>query len=226
MRVIIVGGGALGRNLAEILIKKAYEVIIIERGAGRAEELAETLDCTVIQAEGTRPDILEKAEISNADAIVACTSHDQDNILIGLIARNYGVSEIIIRTDDLEFHTVAKSLGFHHVVNPPQTTSAIISDALRGLDTIELSTLVRGDVRFTSHIATEKHEGIRLSDLDLPKKSAPIGLYRGAGFFLYTEDPAIKAGDEVLFVTVGESDVEISALFATDNTTDDESAAP
>jgi Trk-type K+ transport systems, membrane components len=42
-----------------------------------AKELAETLDCTLINAEGTRPDILEKADISNTDAVVACTNRSE-----------------------------------------------------------------------------------------------------------------------------------------------------
>ena len=201
LRIIIVGATALGTDLAELMIKKSCEVIFIVRDEKLAKSLAETLDCTVINAEGTRPDILEKAEIDKADAIVACTSHDQDNILIGVIAKGYKVPEIIIMTEDVQFMTVAKKLGFHHVVNPPQTTSAIVYHTLRGIDTIELSTMMRGDVRFISVIAPPKFGGIRLSGIALPKKSAFIGVYRDDLFMVHTEDPEIKEGDELLIVS-------------------------
>lgn len=213
MRVIIVGGSSLGLNLAQRLIRKGHEVVLIERGMERAAELSESLDCTVIHAEGTRPDILEKAEIAKADAIVACTDHDQDNILIGLIARTNNVKEIIIRTEDVEFLAVAKKLGFHHVVNPPQTTSVIISDALRGVDTIELSTLVRGDVRFFSAIAGKKYEGKKIGDIPLPAKNAYVGVYRDTRFFLHTENPALLSGDEILVVTTDYDADKICAIF-------------
>jgi trk system potassium uptake protein TrkA len=213
MRVIIVGASPLGVNLAQILITRGDEVILIERNVEKATELAETLDCTVIHAEGTRPDILEKAEIGGADAIVACTDHDQDNILIGLIARTFNVPDIILRTDDVQFLNVAKKIGFRHVVNPPQTTSIIISDALRGIDTIELSTMMRGDMRFLSIIAGEKQAGKRLSEVALPKGDAYIGLFRSNHFIITTDDPAIESGDEILVVTVGGSVDRLCEIF-------------
>lgn len=189
MRVIIVGASALGHDLSKKLIAKGDEVVLIERDPVRAKEMAETLDCTVINVEGTRPDALEKAEISEADAIVTCTDQDQNNIIIGLIGKSYNVPEVIIRTDDLQFQEVAKKLNFRHVINPSQIASTIISDALRGVNTIELSALVRGDVRFLSLMVNENLEAKKISELPLPDKSACIGLYRKSEFILAKGDP-------------------------------------
>ncbi len=201
MRIIIVGATPIGLDLAQVLIKKAYEVIFIVRDEKLAEKLAESLDCTVINAEGTRPDTLEKAEVDRADAIVACTDHDQDNILIGVVAKGYKVPEIIIMTEDIQFMTVARKLGFHHVLNPPQTTSAIVYHTLRGIDTIELSTMMRGDVRFISVYTPPKFDGMRLAEIPLPEGSAFIGLYRNDHFMVHMVNPEIKEGDEILIVT-------------------------
>jgi trk system potassium uptake protein TrkA len=163
MRLIIVGASALGTQLTRIQIRQGNEVVLIERDEEIARDLAEELDCTVINAEGTRPDILEKAGIEAADAVVACTNHDQDNILIGLIAREAGIEKTIIKTDDEKFMQVAKKLGFTYLINPPQVSSTIITDVLRGVDTIQLSNLVRTDVRFISFLAGELHKGRRIS---------------------------------------------------------------
>ncbi|MBP2132665.1 trk system potassium uptake protein TrkA [Methanomicrobium sp. W14] len=213
MRVIIVGASALGLDLSRMLIKRGYEVVLIEQDSQTAESLSESMDCTVINAEGTSPDILEKAEIGKADAIVACGGHDQDNILTGLIARGYNVPDIIITTKNTEFMNVAKKLGFHHVVNPPQTASVSIYNTLKGIDTIELSTMMRGNVRFISIIAGESHKGEKLSDIQLPKKSEFIGLYRNDDFFLVTENPAVEINDELLIVTLSEHVTEIDEIF-------------
>lgn len=213
MRIIIVGATPIGTDLAQVLIKKGYEVIFIVREEKLAENLSETLDCTVINAEGTRPDTLEKAEVERADAIVACTDHDQDNILIGVIARGYKVPEIIITTEDIQFMTVARRLGFHHVLNPPQTTSAIVYHTLRGIDTIELSTMMRGDTRFVSVFAPPKFKDMKLSELSLPQGSAFIGVYRNDHFTVHIENPAVKEGDEILIVTKLEHVGEIYDLF-------------
>ncbi|WOF16389.1 TrkA family potassium uptake protein [Methanoplanus sp. FWC-SCC4] len=221
MRIIIIEATPLGLDLAEKSINSGYEVILIEKNPKVAKDLSETLDCTVINAEGTRPDILEKAEIEKADAVVACTNHDQDNIIIGLIARDFGVPEIIIKTEDLQLMTVAKRLGFHHVVNPPEITSTIILHALRGIDTIELSTLIRGDVRLISVIAGKKVEGTNISEIALPKKSGYIGLYRGTDFIFYSENPRLLQGDEIMIVTLVEHIDEIDKIFLEENGEED-----
>ena len=214
MRVIIIGASALGKHLAQKLVNRGNQVIMIESETKYAKELAESLDCTIINAEGTRPDILEKAEIEKADAIVACTDHDQDNILIGLIARNYKVQKIILRIHDTQFLVVAKKLGFNDLINPSQIASSIISDTLRDVDTIELSSLVRGDVRFISVLATTKQIDRRLDEMTLPPKSAFIGIYRGDEFILSGENPVVREGDEAVIITTADQVNKIREFFS------------
>lgn len=201
MRVIVVGAGPLGVNLTENMIRQGKEVILIEKDESIAKELAETLDCTVINAEGTRPDILEKADLSNADAIVACTSNDQNNILIGLIARDAKVEKVILKIDDNQFMDVANRLGFHYMINPSSISSSYISDVLRGINTIELSNLVRSDVRFMGVITTDQIIDMKLSEISLPEGSAFIGIYRKNEFILAEKDPKLHENDELILVT-------------------------
>jgi len=194
MRAIIVGASSLGMHLTDKLIRQGNEVILIERDEAFARELAEELDCTVINAEGTHPDILEKA-------VVACTNHDQDNILIGLIAQEANVEKVIVKTDDTKFMEIARKLGISSPINPPEISSTIISDALRGVDTIELSNLVRADVRVISFKIEEQHSGKRVSEVQFPENAECIGLYRGDNFIFARENPRLEKGDELLIIT-------------------------
>lgn len=201
MRVIVVGAGSLGINLTKNMIQQGKEVILIEKDESVAKELADTLDCTVINAEGTRPDILEKADLVNADAIVACTSNDQNNILIGLIARDAKVEKVILMIDDKQFMDVANKLGFYYMINPSSISSRYISDVLRGINTIELSNLVRHDVRFMGVMATDKIIDMKMSEISLPDGSAFIGVYRKDEFILSEKDPKLHEKDELILVT-------------------------
>lgn len=210
MRIIIVGASPLGMHLARDMITQGNEVVLIEKDEGLARELAEELDCTVIHAEGTHPDILEKAGIGDAYAVVACTGHDQDNILTGLIARETDVEKIIIKTDDEKFTAVARKLGFHYLINPPRLASTVIADALRGVNTIELSNLMRSDVRFTSVLVGKALTGKKVSELPLPKYTEIIGFYRKKDFILTCGEGAggrealLDEEDELLIVTRAE----------------------
>lgn len=204
MRAIIIGASSLGMHLTRTLIQQGNEVILIEREEEFARELAEELDCTVINAEGTHPDILEKAGMDRTDAVIACTNHDQDNILIGLIAQEAGVKKVIVKTDDTKFMEIAKKLGISSPINPPRISSTIISDALRGVDTIELSNLIRADVRVISLRTGEQHSGKRISEIQFPENTECIGLYRENDFILARENPKLENGDELLIITRSE----------------------
>ncbi|MEZ5335509.1 MAG: TrkA family potassium uptake protein [Methanolobus sp.] len=175
--------------------------MLIEKDEATAKELAESLDCTVINAEGTRPDILEKADLANADAIVACTSNDQNNILIGLIARDAKVGKIILKIDDKQFMDVASKLGFYYMINPSSISSDTYRMSSGGINTIELSNLVRSDVRFMGIMATESVIGTKLSEISLPADSAFIGIYRKSDFILTGKDPKLQEKDEIIIVT-------------------------
>lgn len=201
MRVIIVGAGSLGIYLTRNLIDQGKEVILIEKDGTIANELAETMDCMVINAEGTRPDILEKADIANADAVVACTTNDQNNILIGLISRDAKVEKVILKLEDKQFMDIASKLGFYYMINPSSISSSYISDVLRGINTIELSNMVRYDVRFMSVITTEKIIDMTLSEISLPEDTAFIGVYRKNEFILAENNPKLCEKDELILVT-------------------------
>ena len=60
---------------------------------------------------------------------------------------------------------------------------------------------MRSDVRFLEFIVDERFEGKKLSELELPDKSACIGLFRKKEFILYRIDPALNVGDGLAIVT-------------------------
>lgn len=221
MRIAVLGASAMGLDLVRTLIPKGHEVILVESDPDRAREIAESYDCAVIHGEPTQPDILEKARLGEAHAVVAATDHDQENILIAMIARTMGAGDVYIRTEDMAFLTIARKLGFHHVVNPAQTAATIIYDALRGIDTIELSTLLRGDVRIFSVIAGRKQAKTALKEVSLPDRTMCMGLYRNNVFHLSQENPQVQEGDELLFVAIGDTEAGVEAVFV-----DEEEAQP
>src|SRR3970282_1833488 len=72
VRVIIVGAGAIGRVLAENLTQRPdNEVVLIDTDKERCEEVSGQLDALVLHGDGTHPEILEKARVREADALVA-----------------------------------------------------------------------------------------------------------------------------------------------------------
>jgi trk system potassium uptake protein TrkA len=126
MRIIIVGAGRTGTQLARYLIQEKHDVSLIESNEERARHASNRLDCLVLHDEGNSLSALEEAGISNADALVCVTDSDEVNMIIcGLAASRrpemYKIARV--RNDDyikLNQHTMQQPaiLGIDCFVHP------------------------------------------------------------------------------------------------------------
>jgi Trk K+ transport system NAD-binding subunit len=98
-RPIVVGGGRVGRALAERLEDRGEEVLIVEIDDDVIEQLRAD-GFTVRRGDGSEREVLEKAGADNAKVIAAATADDEVNLLIGQLARNtFGVETIVSRVN-------------------------------------------------------------------------------------------------------------------------------
>ena len=112
MKVIIVGCGKLGSGLAKALVRKGNQVTIIDRNADAFELLGENFPGETIVGTGYDRDVLEKANIRRADAIISCSKSDESNALIGKLARDvYHVPRVISRLYVPRRAEIYRSLG-------------------------------------------------------------------------------------------------------------------
>jgi trk system potassium uptake protein TrkA len=91
MLVVIVGAGKVGSHLAKLLAKRGCGVALIEQDEQRCQLLAEemkALGVTLIHGDGDEPGVLDSANVRSADAIVAATGHDEDNLVVTLLGKS------------------------------------------------------------------------------------------------------------------------------------------
>lgn len=116
MKVIIVGCGALGSGLAHNLIKKGHTVTVIDTDLEAFERLGKDFSGETIIGIGFDREVMEKAKIGSADAVVACTSSDETNALIGRISRNiFKVPRVISRLYDPRKAELYHTLGIQTI---------------------------------------------------------------------------------------------------------------
>ncbi|MFC7228874.1 TrkA family potassium uptake protein [Salinirubellus salinus] len=80
LRVIVVGGGRVGYHAAESLEEQGHRVVVVERDGDRCEEIADAYVASVVEGDGTRPDILRQADPERADVILALTPNAGANL--------------------------------------------------------------------------------------------------------------------------------------------------
>jgi len=122
MRVVIVGGGADGSYLTQRLSAEGEDVTLIEVDRERAARLREELDAMVIAGNGASPAVLRRADIQNADLLIAVSDNDGANIVACQAATRLGVPRTVARIEDRELRLVAPSLGLESVIDSREST--------------------------------------------------------------------------------------------------------
>ncbi len=98
MRVIIVGGGQTGIEIASNLSQE-HEIVIIEINNQVVKNLKnnKSLDLTVVKGNGASANVLEAARVKESDIIIAVTGIDEVNIIACMLGKKYGVQKTAAR---------------------------------------------------------------------------------------------------------------------------------
>ncbi|MDR1210697.1 MAG: Trk system potassium transporter TrkA [Spirochaetaceae bacterium] len=168
MRVIIVGAGLVGTQLAKYLIQEKHDVSLIESNEERARHASNRLDCLVLHDGGNSLSVLEEAGLDKADALVCVTGSDEVNMIIcGLAAsRQNGPLKIArVRNDDYVWFNrpgTGRILGIDHFVHPDVEAARTVLDAVE-----------HGAMGEILSFANTSYE---LGSIDIAEKSAFDGL--------------------------------------------------
>ena len=200
MRAIVIGAGNVGIMVVKRLIEWKDEVILIEKDKDIAEKLADELDCTVINGDGSDPETLKKAQVEEAEVIIALTDNDQNNIIIGLMAKTFADIKSLIKITRPDFIPISRKLGLDTIITPSVTASVQTSYLTRGLNILELVNLVRGQARFYHFSASEPLHKKKIVDLSFPKDALLFAIYRQKDFLIPKGDVEINKDDEMVFI--------------------------
>src|SRR6478609_2933607 len=133
VRVIIAGGGAVGRHLAADLLERHHDITLIEqepRIAGKIENTAPGVN--VVLGDACELWVLEKARISEADVVVAATGDDEDNLVISLLSKQeYGVPRVVARVNHPKNEWLFnENWGVDLSVSTPHLITALVEEAV------------------------------------------------------------------------------------------------
>ena len=104
MNIIICGAGRVGFTIAKILSEQGHSITVIDQSSEDIQKIDDILDVKAIVGKATYPSILEKANASEADMIIAVTRNDEINMLICQIAFSiFNVAKKIARIRSLDY---------------------------------------------------------------------------------------------------------------------------
>ena len=209
--VMICGGGHLCFYLAGQLLQAGMQVKIIEHRKERCEELCELLPkATIIYGDAADQDLLIEEGIREADAMVALTGMDEENIIMALFAKTQGVGKIIAKVNEESRAQMVEGLGVDCTISPKSATA----DAIHGYVKARMNSyssanietiyrLVNGKIEAQEYIIKEECEFTNIPLKDLPTRPnnliACIG--RKRRIIIPNGNDHLEVGDSVIIVT-------------------------
>jgi len=130
MKVVIMGCGRVGAQLAALLDSEGHEVTVLDINSRSFRRLASTFKGTALLGDGTDEDSLRKAGIEEADAFVAVTAGDNRNVMAAQIAKHiFRVPKVICRIYDPLREEVYRTLGLE-AFSPTTVFARLVKEKL------------------------------------------------------------------------------------------------
>ncbi len=160
MKIIIIGAGKVGYNLAESLSKSNHDVIIIDKNHVALSKAEENLEVLCIRGSGVSTNILMEAGIDTTDLLIAVTSSDEVNMVCCLTAKKLGVKQTIARIRDPEYaqelSLLKEELDLDLIINPEQAAAEEIANVLNFPIAINVENFAKGRVKMVEIKATKE----------------------------------------------------------------------
>jgi trk system potassium uptake protein TrkA len=204
MYVLVAGGGKLGANVARVLMRGGHEVTLIEQRRERFEQLEVEFEHQVQMGDATELYVLERAGIGRPpDLVLAATGDDEDNMVIGQIAREkYGVPKVIARVNDPRNQAHFDLLGISPTICATSSIMALIEHEVPEHDLIHLLELRKENLEIVE-VQIDRDSpsaGKRIERLELPEGSRLISVMRDGKAEIAVGATELREGDQVLAI--------------------------
>ena len=219
MKVVVAGGGSVGRFIAEQLLDGGHEVLVLDQDPrivqrARTEGLAERV--TWVQGDACEVDKLAEAGCAEADVIAAVTGDDEDNLVIALLAKQeFGVPRVVARVNNPKNEWMFnESWGVDVAVSTPHLLTALVQEAVSVGSLVRLLSFEGGRARLAEvTLAPDSPANDReIQHLGLPRDSTVVAVLRSDRLVVPRGDTVIRAGDEVIVLVTDESEPDVRRL--------------
>ncbi|NGM69402.1 Trk system potassium transporter TrkA [Natronolimnobius sp. AArcel1] len=205
MRVVIVGAGEVGRAIAHNL-EEAHDVVVIDRDSTLVEDLTYSLDVLALQGDGTERETLEEAGVDRADLVIACTDHDEANVVVCGTAKTisdaFTIARVRQRTLLETWEGSQGAFGVDFMVCTDLLTARAITRITDLPATQDVDTFVGGLVRMAEFEidAESPVAGSTVHEADQYDSLTFAGVFRGEEMIVATGDTVLQPGDRVVVI--------------------------
>ncbi len=220
MNIVICGAGRVGFTIAKLLSEQNHSITVIDQSSDDIQKINETLDVKAIVGKATSPAILEKANISEANMIIAVTRNDEINMLICQIAYSlFKTPKKIARIRSQEYLDPKfsqlfnkENLPIDFVISPEIEIAKSIYRKLESPGSTDNVPFANNNIRLLEILVDERCpiNNIKLNELTkkFPKLNANIlGVVREEKFIFLKKNDVMKKNDKA-YVAINASQIQ------------------
>ncbi|MFP4001591.1 MAG: Trk system potassium transporter TrkA [Thermoplasmata archaeon] len=208
MKVIIVGAGEVGRELAESIRRKGHDVIIVDKSK-KACDKARMLDVKVVQGNGANPKLLDSLDIKGSDYFFTVTDDNETNIVACSMAKSADC-KTMARINGLEYISSAvsrkfRSIGVDFAVSPELLIAKKISNIITVPSAIDKNLSMGGklDVIEFKVLPDSKIKGKKIKKIKFPKNVNLGAIIRETEVLVPHGKDEIREGDTLIVIVEG-----------------------
>ncbi|MEM4475220.1 MAG: TrkA family potassium uptake protein [Fervidicoccaceae archaeon] len=216
MRILIVGGGAVGGYLARLLSERGHEVLVVDKEAEKLRSLQREADVTCITRDATDPGLYDEMNLASFDVVVACTDSDEVNLFVSVLAKEANVPLIVARARSPKVAALLQRLGVRHVVVGPILIAKLMLSMVEGLfGSVPLTEALSGLYSLLSLTigTTDSSVGKTLGELELPEGSAILAIVKDNEVLAPSDSIELSPGTIVVALVRSEKSEDFERVF-------------
>jgi trk system potassium uptake protein TrkA len=213
MNIIICGAGRVGFTISKLLSEQGHSITVIDQSSEDIQKINDSLDVKAIVGKATYPSILEKANASETDMIIAVTRNDEINMLICQIAFSiFNIPKKIarIRSQDYlnpKFTRVysKENLPIDVIISPEIEIAKSIQRKLEAPGALDSVPFADNKIRLLEILIKDGCQSIDIKFNELTKKYPKleaniIGISREDKFFIPKKNDSVKKADKIYVI--------------------------
>ena len=219
MKVLIAGGGSVGRFMAEQLADGGHAVTIIDNDravVAKYKEVDASHGVTWVMGDACEVGALGDTGVAEVDVVAAVTGDDEDNLVVShLCKQEFGAPRVIARVNNPKNEWMFNEMwGVDVAVSTPHLLTGLVQEAVTVGTLVRLLSIKGGKVKLDEVTLSESSPAVNkeIGELHIPRDSSIVAVIREERVMVPREDSVLRAGDEVMVLVNEESEEDVRRI--------------
>lgn len=218
MKVVIAGGGSVGRFTAEQLVSSGHQVTIVENDRAVVREYQDHHMAGVTWHLGDACDVavLASAGVKDADVMASVTGDDEDNLVVSLLAKQeFGVPRVVARVNNPNNYWMFNDMwGVDVSVSTPHLITSLVQEAVTVGSFVRLMQLKGGRAELVEVTLADNSPARdrQLAELEFPRSATVVAIVRDGRVLVPNKETVLRVGDEVMALITEDAEAAVSKI--------------